>query len=34
MLESLRISVRAASGLVRTSDEIDASVLKRKCGLI
>ena len=29
-----RISMRAVSGLVRTSDEIDASVLNRKCGLI
>ena len=28
------ISVRAVSGLERINDEIDVSVLKRKCGLI
>ena len=32
--ESFTISVRAVSGCDRMSDEIDASVLKRKCGLI
>ena len=28
------ISMRAVSGCVRISDEIDVSVLNRKCGLI
>jgi hypothetical protein len=28
------ISMRAVSGCVRMSEEIDDSVLKRKCGLI
>ena len=32
--DSLMISMRAVSGCDRISDEIDASVLKRKCGLI
>ena len=32
--ESLTISMRAVSGCERISDEIDVSVLKRKCGLI
>ena len=34
MFDSFRISLRAVSGFVRTSDEIDARVLNRKCGLI
>ena len=34
MPESFVISMRAVSGFVRISDEIEASVLKRKCGLI
>ena len=32
--DSLTISVRAVSGCERISDEIDVSVLNRKCGLI
>ena len=32
--DSLMISIRAVSGCERMSDEIDVSVLKRKCGLI
>ena len=32
--ESLVISMRAVSGCVRMSEEIDVSVLNRKCGLI
>src|SRR5262245_48813231 len=34
MCESLITIVRAFAGLVRISDEIEFSVLKRKCGLI
>ena len=32
--DSLTISIRAVSGCERISDEIDVSVLNRKCGLI
>ena len=32
--DSLVISIRAVSGCVRISDEIEVSVLNRKCGLI
>ena len=32
--DSFVISIRAVSGWVRISDEIDVSVLNRKCGLI
>ena len=32
--ESFTISIRAVSGCDRISDEIEVSVLKRKCGLI
>ena len=32
--ESFPISIRAVSGFVRMSDEIEFSVLNRKCGLI
>mgnify|MGYP003346763499 CR=1 FL=1 len=31
--DSLMMSIRAVSGCVRMSDEMDVSVLKRKCGL-
>ena len=32
--ESFKINMRAVSGCVRMSEEIEASVLNRKCGLI